>query len=93
MVYIVSCEIYSMVTGMQLRSGRFILRWSVQELAKRSKVSTSTIKRIESQDSIPVATAANVAALKSALEAAGIEFIGNPSDGPGVRLHRRDQAI
>lgn len=77
-----------MVTGMQLRSGRFILRWSVLDLAKQSKVSTSTIKRIESEDGIPVATAANVAALKLALETAGIEFIGSPSDGPGIRLHR-----
>ena len=77
-----------MVTGLQIRCGRFALRWSVQEFAERSKVSTSTIKRIESHDGISGATAANIAALKAALEAAGIEFIGSPSDGPGIRIYR-----
>ena len=77
-----------MVTGVQFRCGRFALRWSVGEFSERSKVSTSTIKRIESNDGIPRATTANIAALKAALEAAGIEFIGSPSDGPGIRIHR-----
>ncbi len=27
-------------------------------------------------------------AIKSALEAAGIEFIGTPGDAPGIRIHR-----
>jgi hypothetical protein len=49
-------------------------------------VSTSTIKRIEAQDGVPSATSANLAALKSALEAAGIEFIGTLDDGPGIRV-------
>ncbi len=77
-----------MLTSMQIRCARFALRWSVQELAERSKVSSSTIKRIESDDGIPGATAANMAALKAALEAEGVEFIGSPSDGPGIRIHR-----
>ena len=77
-----------MLTGVQIRCGRFGLRWSVQELGKRSKVSSSTIKRIESHDGISGATAANIAALKAALEAAGIEFIGSPTEGPGIRIHR-----
>ena len=28
-------------------------------------------------------------AIKSALEAAGIEFIGTPTDAPGIRIHKR----
>ena len=78
----------SMLTGIQIRCGRLALRWSAQDLAQQSKVSTSTIKRIESDDGIPRATAANLAAIKVSLEAAGIEFIGSPSDGPGIRIHR-----
>lgn len=27
-------------------------------------------------------------ALKATLEAAGIEFIGTPEEGPGIRIHR-----
>jgi len=75
-----------MLTGLQIRSARFALRWSVDDLASRSKVSTSTIKRIEAVDGPPLATAANVAALQASLEAAGIEFIGTPEDGPGIRI-------
>lgn len=49
-------------------------------------VSTSTIKRIEAHDGISSATFANLAALKLAFESAGIEFIGAPNDGPGIRV-------
>lgn len=76
-----------MISGIQIRCARSALRWSVQELAGRSMVSTSTIKRIEAQDGVPSATSANLAALKSAFEAAGIEFIGTPDDAPGIRIH------
>lgn len=78
-----------MLTGLQIRCARFALRWSVQELASHSKVSTSTIKRIEADDGSPSATAANIAALKFVLEAAGIEFIGGPDDAPGIRIHTK----
>ena len=79
--------ILSTVTGLQIRSARFALRWSVQKLAELSRVSTSTIKRIELEDGIPNATPANCAALQTTLEAAGIEFIGTPDDAPGIRIH------
>jgi hypothetical protein len=31
----------------------------------------------------------SVLAVKAALEAAGIEFIGSPEDAPGIRIHAR----
>jgi len=74
------------ITGTQIRVGRLALRLSVEDLAALSNVSTSTIKRIEADDGVPSSTAANVVALKTALEAAGIEFIGTPGDRPGIRL-------
>ena len=42
--------------------------------------------RIEDQSGVPSATKANINMLVTTLEAAGIEFIGAPDDGPGVRL-------
>jgi len=77
-----------MVTGAQIRIARAALRWTVQELSAKSKVSTSTIKRIEAEDGVPQSTLANLTALQSALEATGIEFIGTPDNGPGIRIHR-----
>jgi hypothetical protein len=59
----------------QLRAARALLRWSALDLAKASKVGVATIRRVEVMEGeIPV-TSANQAALRTALEAAGIEFI------------------
>ena len=76
-----------MLTSAQIRSARHALRLSVAELAELSGVSTSTIKRIEADAWIPKSTKANLAAIQSALEAIGIEFIGTPEDAPGIRIH------
>lgn len=77
-----------MLVGAQIRSARHGLRWTVQELADYSGVSVSTVKRIEADDGIPSASARNLSAIKIALEAAGIEFIGTPDDGPGIRIRK-----
>jgi transcriptional regulator with XRE-family HTH domain len=76
-----------MLTSAQIRSARHALRLSVAELSARSNISTSTIKRIEAEDGVPTSTKANIAAIKQAFEAAGIEFIGTPDDAPGIRIH------
>ncbi len=75
-----------MLTGVQIRMARNALRWSVKDLSDKSDVSTSTITRAETVDGVPATTRANLLALKKTLEAAGIEFIGSPDDGPGIRL-------
>ena len=76
-----------MISGMQVRLARNALRWSVAHLSETCGVSTSTIKRIEAEDGVPNSTKANIMALKSTLETAGIEFIGTPEDRPGVRVN------
>ena len=65
---------------------RAALGWSVEKLAKESAVGVRTIHRVEAQDGLPNATAGNLKLLRETLQAAGIEFIGNADDGPGVRL-------
>lgn len=75
-----------MVTGMQIMAARHALRWTALELAHRAGLSVSTIKRIEVSDGVPSVNASNLVAVQSALETAGIEFIGTPVDGPGLRL-------
>ena len=68
---------------------RGALGWSVRKLADASSVGERTIHRIEAQDGLPTATNANLKLIRETLEAAGIEFIGAPGDGPGVRLWRK----
>ena len=75
-----------MITGLQIRSARAALRLSIDALAKLSGVSARTIKRMESDDGQPISNRPNVEAVQSCLEAAGIEFIGSPDDGPGIRI-------
>jgi hypothetical protein len=41
---------------------------------------------MEIEQGVPKSTAANLAAIKTALESAGIEFIGTPTDRPGIRI-------
>ena len=51
-------------------------------------VGTATIQRMEVMDGVPSGNVKTLMAIKSALEAAGVEFIGAPEDAPGVRLRR-----
>ena len=75
-----------MLTCKQIRMSRAALGWSISELSERSLVSVSTIKRLESEDGFKKATEANLRLIRETLQAAGIEFIGDAGDGPGVRL-------
>jgi hypothetical protein len=76
------------ISGAQMRAARALLRWSALDLASASKVGVATIRRVEVVDGeIPV-TAANEAALRRALEAAGVEFIDENGGGAGVRMKK-----
>lgn len=75
-----------MITGLQIRSARAALGWSAKLLAERSGVGLRTLMRIESLDGVPCSHSSTLVDLERALKAAGIEFIGTPDDGPGIRL-------
>ena len=70
---------------------RAALSWSVTTLAENSSVSVSTIKRIETEDGLHKATEANLKLIRTTLEDAGIEFIGDATEAPGVRLWNKPQ--
>jgi hypothetical protein len=61
---------------------------TVQDLAILSGVSVRTIKRMEADEGVPKSNLPNVTAIQTTFEAAGIEFIGTPDDGPGIRIYR-----
>jgi hypothetical protein len=76
------------ISSAQLRAARALIRWTALDLAKASKVGVATIRRAEVMDGeIPV-TLPNEAAIRSALEGAGIEFIEDNGGGEGVRFRR-----
>jgi transcriptional regulator with XRE-family HTH domain len=76
------------ISGAQMRAARALLRWTALDLAKASKVGVATIRRVEVIDGEISATAANQAALRRALEYAGVEFIDENGGGAGVRLRK-----
>lgn len=76
-----------MISSDQIRAAKAILRWSGEDLAKRSGVSLSTIRRVEGSSGVPESqNIRTLMAIKLALENGGVEFIGTPEDRPGVRL-------
>jgi transcriptional regulator with XRE-family HTH domain len=71
---------------------RGFLKWSVRDLAERSGVADSTIKRMELVDGEPSARPDNMEAVLRVLQAAGIELIPENGGGAGVRLRKRAPA-
>lgn len=77
-----------MITSAQIRAARALLDWSRSDLSEKSGVGASALMRLESADGIPSGNIKTFEAVQRALEAAGVEFIGTPEDGPGVRLYK-----
>jgi transcriptional regulator with XRE-family HTH domain len=71
-----------MITPQQIRGARAMLGLTQAELAKRAGISTTGLNNIESGTGDPKAS--TLTAIKSALEAAGIEFTNG--EAPGIRM-------
>jgi transcriptional regulator with XRE-family HTH domain len=70
----------------QLRAARGLIGWSQNDLAERSKVARSMIAGFESSKRRP--SLANRNDLRRTLEAAGVIFVEEDAEGPGVRLRK-----
>ncbi len=79
---------YHLLTSEQVRAARMLLRWEQKDLAERSGVSLPTIKRLETRPGELQAHQPTIAAIRQALESAGVEFIPENGGGPGVRLRK-----
>ena len=75
-----------MVSSRQIKAARYLLGWTAKELAEACDVSQVTIKRYEASHGIPDGRISQLLNIKSAFEAAGIEFLGDPVESPGVRV-------
>lgn len=77
-----------MITSCQIRAARALINWSARELAEKAGVGVATVRRMELADSIPSSNAITLNLVQKTLEAAGVEFIGDQDNRPGVRLVR-----
>jgi len=75
-----------MLSSSQIRAARALLGWSGTDLAEKSGVGITTLRRYELQIGIPSANTSVLLILKETLEKAGIEFTGDPLVNPGVTL-------
>jgi PAS domain S-box-containing protein len=66
----------------QIRAARAILGWSARQLAEASGISLSSVRRIEEAQSHD---SRMLAAVRSTLEQAGVEFLSSPDGQGGVR--------
>src|SRR5271156_1877832 len=74
------------ISPAQSRAARGLLDWSQAELGRRSNLSESTIRDFEKGRRTPGVN--NVAAIRAALESAGVIFVEENGEGPGVRLRK-----
>jgi ribosome-binding protein aMBF1 (putative translation factor) len=77
------------VSVRQIKAARALLDWSQEKLASAAVVSVPTIKRLEAQDGPLGGRTDTGEKIEAALERAGIVFIDENGEGPGVRLRNR----
>jgi transcriptional regulator with XRE-family HTH domain len=70
----------------QCKMARVAVGFGVRDLASAAKVAPLTVSRFERGEELRART---IDAIRSALEAAGVEFITENGGGPGVRLAKR----
>lgn len=73
------------LSSAQIRAARALLGWSQSELAEKALLSRPSIDRAE-RSSVGADT---IAAIRKALEKAGVIFVEENGEGPGVRLRKR----
>jgi transcriptional regulator with XRE-family HTH domain len=72
----------------QCKMARVALGLGVRELADLAKVAPATISRLEAGENLHPRT---LAAIRAALEQAGVIFVDENGEGPGVRLRKAPQ--
>ena len=80
-----------MITPAQIRAGRHLAKLSQADIVEATGLSMPTVKRAESEREVSVSEA-TYDAIRRALEKAGVIFIEENGEGPGVRLRKRKSA-
>lgn len=79
--------IKGMISPAQIRAARALIGWKQTELASAADLSEMSVKNIERGTTDP--RVSTLEAIRTALEQAGVVFIDQNGNGPGVRLRDR----
>jgi transcriptional regulator with XRE-family HTH domain len=82
------CYLNCMFTPSQSRAARGLLHWTQADLAEKAGVGLSGVRDFETERR--EVSADLQAAIRSALETAGVDMIPTNGGGPGVRLRAPD---
>jgi len=74
------------MTPAQCRAGRALIEWTQPNLAEAAGLGLSTV--VDFERARRSVSPEAIAAIRKALEAAGVEFIAENGGGPGVRLRK-----
>ena len=77
------------ISAAQCRGARAMLGWNQVELAEKAQLARQTVVDFERGARTPHPN--NIAALRSALEAAGVGFMPDEGEGEGIRLKARGE--
>ena len=69
-----------------------MLRWSAEKAGELAGVTKKTVERLEQHEGVPPSRSQTLIELQRAFEGAGIEFVGTPEEGPGVRLWKKSHS-
>ena len=75
-----------MITPAQIRAARALIGWKQVDVAKAAGVSEMSVKNIERGATDP--RISTMSAIQRALESAGVIFVAENGEGPGVRLRK-----
>lgn len=76
------------VSVRQVKAARMLLAWSQDDLARKAGIGLGTLKRLEAGDGELGGRPATAAAIVGALESAGVIFVVQNGEGPGVRVKK-----
>lgn len=76
------------LSGRQLSEGRLMAGMEQADLARDAGVALALVVRVEAVDGMAMMRKPDAVAIRSALEAAGIEFIPEYGGGAGVRMRK-----
>jgi transcriptional regulator with XRE-family HTH domain len=75
------------ISPAQVRAARALLGWTLEQLETSCGLPRRTLIRFENAAGVPRTT--TVTAIRTALESAGVIFIDQNGEGPGVRLKKK----
>lgn len=74
------------MTSAQVRAARGLINWTIRDLAEQAGVHRNTITNIETGRY--AGSSGAIAAIRTVLESAGVEFLDENGSGAGVRLKK-----